>query len=353
MRNGGISLNEGELEYLNNELQQQRGMLWLLGEIMKASVNITSFKGLMSELTDMLMGVTGVSNCYLWYKNDLNSTLNYTCFLRSTKLENEFKVKEKTALPAILQDLKDTHVFSTEEITETLVAEVDIPSSRVAIPLWRSEHDEPPGMLVIEHDERDFFSTNKITFFETLAIFISCKLDNSKLFERVKEKSIKDPLTQIYNRGYLKSALDTMYNKYKYVTVAVCDTDNFKSINDELGHLEGDAVLKAIAQLANGIGKDNNGKVIRYGGDEFVILIPKPLDEALVIFEEFRKCVHYLKIAYDLAKEVSVTIGVCTYPEMIGDYQQLINVADRALLRGKEKGKNRVVLANEVDMVFD
>ena len=63
-----IENQEESVEYLQIELQQQRGMLWLLGEIMKAAMNITSFKQLMSVLTDMLMGVMGVTTCYLWLK---------------------------------------------------------------------------------------------------------------------------------------------------------------------------------------------------------------------------------------------------------------------------------------------
>lgn len=349
----GIKAYEQDIEHLEVELQQQRGMLWLLGEIMKAAVNIISFKELMSVLTDMLMGVMGVTTCYLWYENGNLGHGEYTVFYRSIELKNEFKEIQETTIPLVLDKLNETHVFSQGEIEDTLIETINIPCSRLAVPLRKVETEVRCGMLVLEHEESDFFTPNTISFFETLAIFITCQAESSRLIESVEEESIKDPLTETYNRRHLKSALNRLCTTYEQVTAAIVDTDNFKTINDVLGHIEGDMVLKAIAQLAKSIVKESDGEVIRYGGDEFVILIPKPLVESLHIFEEFRKCVHYLRIAYDIATEVSVTLGVCSYPEIVQDYNQLIKVADSALLKGKVKGKNRVVLASDEDIELD
>ena len=123
-----------------------------------------------------------------------------------------------------------------------------------------------------------------------------------------------------------------------------------KSINDLLGHLEGDSVLKAISQLAKGCVKEYGGEVIRYGGDEFVILIPRPIEEAVHILEEFRQAVYYIPITYELATQITVTLGACSYPAMAITPQEAIEAADNALIRGKVKGKNRVVLAEEEDI---
>lgn len=349
----GIKVNEDDIEFLKVELQQQRGMLWLLGEIMKASINMTSFKQLMIELTDMLMGVMGVTTCYLWIKIDSTNIQDYTVFFRSIELMNEFKEIKESIIPKALQNLNETHLFSEDEIADSLMECIKAPCSRLAVPLKNFEDNSNFGVLVLEHEEKDFFTNNTIAFFETLTIFIASHAQNSKLFQSVTEKSLKDPLTGTYNRRHLSESLRSLKEKYKHISVAVIDTDNFKSINDGLGHIEGDAVLKAIAQLAKGIVEDCDGEVIRYGGDEFVILIPRPLAEAVHIFEEFRKSVHYLKVAYDLATQVSVTLGVCSYPEIIQNYDQVIKAADKALLRGKVQGKDRVILASDEDIELD
>lgn len=344
---------EDNIESLKQELQQQRGMLWLFGEIMKAAVSIASFKKLMSELTDMLMGVLGVTNCFLWIRVDNKNKDDYTAFFRSIELNNEFKEVKNSTIPTGLKHLHETYVFEYGEIENSLMKDISLPGSRIAVPLESFSEHEHFGVLVVEHGEKDFFTNATITFFETLAIFISSKAQNSWLLQSEAEKSVRDPLTEVYNRRHLGVSLKDLKTKYPHVTAAVVDTDNFKNINDELGHIEGDTVLKAIAQLARGIVQECNGEVVRYGGDEFVILLPCPLTEAIHILEEFRKSVHYLKVAYDLVVNVSVTLGVCSYPEMIGDYSQIIAVADRALLRGKAQGKNRVVLATEEDLEVD
>lgn len=349
----GLRVNENDVTYLQVELQQQRGMLWLLGEIMKAAINITEFKELMSVLTDMLMGVMGVTTCYLWMKIENTTVEDYIVFFRSIESKNEFKELNNSTLPEALKELTSSHVFEKSEIKDSLLADITVPCSRLAVPLRDFKDDSIFGILALEHEEEHFFTNNTIAFFKTLSIFIASNAQNSKLLQSVSEKSIKDPLTETYNRRYLSEALKSFQTKYRDVTVAVMDIDNFKSINDELGHMEGDTVLKGIAQLAKGSVKDCEGKVIRYGGDEFVILIPKPLVEAIHILEEFRKSVHYLKVAYDLAADISVTLGVCSYPKIIEDYSQIIRVADHALLRGKARGKNRVVLASKEDMKLE
>lgn len=340
---------EDDIE-LQMKLQQQKAMLWLLGEIMKASFNITEFKQLMAVLTDMLMGVMGVTTCYLWINMENIKIEDHIVFFRSTELNNEFREHKYTTLPSVLRELTGTRFFTKEEITGSLISSIRVPCSRLAVPLRDFNDNSIFGILVLEHETEDFFTDNTITFFETLSIFIASNAQNARLLQRVAEKSIKDPLTETYNRGYLNEALNNIENRYADVTVAVVDTDNFKSINDELGHTEGDTVLKGIAQLAKAMVEECKGEVIRYGGDEFVIIIPKMFSEAVHILEEFRKSVHYLKVTYNLATDVSVTLGVCSYPEMIADYSQIIRAADHALLRGKVEGKDRVILVSDKDL---
>lgn len=348
---GDLQSREEELSYLQIELQQQRGMLWLLGEIMKAAINITEFKQLMSVLTDMLMGVMGVTTCYLWTLKDSSvKDEGYTVFYRSIELNNEFKQIKYCPLPIGFRDLKESYVFAKEEIEESLIRGIHVPCSRLAVPLKNFNDDTTFGVLVLEHEEENFFTSNTVAFFETLSIFISSNAQNSRLLQSVSEKSVKDPLTGIYNRRYLGHSLKYLQSKYAHVTAAVIDTDNFKRINDQLGHTEGDVVLMGIAQLAKGIADEYGGEVIRYGGDEFVILLPRPLLESVHILEEFRRYVHYLKIAYDLSMDISVTLGVCSYPEIVSDCNDLIESADYALLKGKGRGKNRVVLASNTEI---
>lgn len=352
LKNYGCTDEEEQesIEYLQLELQQQRGMLWLLGEIMKEAMSITSFKQLMFVLTDMLMGVMGVTTCYLWLRSENSVVEDYKVYFRSIELKNEFEEIKHIEIPAVIANINDTKHFSKYQINASLLECINVPCSRLAVPLNNFNNQTIFGVLVLEHEEENFFTSNTIAFFETLTIFISTNAQNSKLMQSITDDSITDPLTGTYNRRHLEYLLEEMHEDNKDMTVAVMDTDNFKSINDRLGHLQGDIVLKAIAQLAKGNVKEYGGKVVRYGGDEFVIIIPKPIDEAIHILEEFRKNIHYIPISYGLSMPVTVTLGACAYPAMTPTPQEAIKAADNALIRGKSMRKNRVVVAIEEDI---
>lgn len=329
---------------------KQSELLQLLGEIMKETMTITSFEQLMKKTTNILIRRLGISNCYIWVKIQNERLKRYKFYSISDELEEPLKVTKCSIIPPEVADIEETYLFKQEEITTVLGETKDLPGSRLAIPIRDFNENVLRGIVIIEHKDKDYFNESIIAFLETLTIYIKCRAINLELLKSVGEKSQKDPLTGTYNRRYLREALEKIENKYGCITVAVIDTDNFKHINDILGHIEGDAVLKAIAQLAKGTVKEYGGEVVRYGGDEFVIIIPKPLTETLHILEELRSVVPYLKIVYDLETDLSITLGVCSYPEMIKDYEELIKVADSALLRGKAKGKNQVVLASDEDM---
>lgn len=334
------------IEQLERELQQQKGMLWLLGEIMKAANNINSFKELMKVLTDMLMGVTGVDTCYLWAYNGERLKV----YLRSTEMQNEFKELSVTHLPEAIKQCSGTYMFSKREIKEAMVVGGQIPGSRLAVPLFDFNNNHVIGALVLEHQQEKFFTASNIIFFETLAIFIASNTKNSTLYKTIAEQSERDPLTGTYNRRYLEKALASIIDTAHKMTIAVIDTDNFKLVNDILGHIKGDEVIQAVAKTAQNYFGRYNGEIVRYGGDEFVILLPIESEEAICVLSEFQQMIPNIPEIVECEIPVTITMGVCSYPEMTKNTHMLIKSADRALLRGKEQGKNRVIIATEEDL---
>lgn len=345
--------DNSRLEYLEIELQQQRGMMWLFGEIMKEAVNISSFKQLMSVITDMLMGVMGVTTCYLWIARSETAKKDYKVYYRSVEQDNYFNVTTMPDIPTSLKDVKEPYTFKKEEITSSLMEGINTPCSRLAVPLKDFNNDTNFGILILEHEEEDFFTENTVAFFQTLAVYIAINAQNSRLLQTISHESLTDPLTGVYNRRHLKSTIEKNYNAYKTLTIGIIDTDNFKSINDEFGHFTGDNVLKAIAQIAKRTVKEYGGEVIRYGGDEFVIIIPLPLEDSVEVLEEFRNSVYYIQATHEIDILVTVTIGVCSTSNMKVEPYEAIKVADQALLRGKAMGKNRITLAINEDMNYN
>jgi diguanylate cyclase (GGDEF)-like protein len=156
-----------------------------------------------------------------------------------------------------------------------------------------------------------------------------------------------DPLTQLYNIGYFREQLDNELNRARIdqhnLSVAIIDLDNFKIYNDTYGHQAGDLLLMRLAQIFIKH-FDTEETIARYGGDEFILMIPqiKKEDTARIIgrlLQEFKK--------YDFArgqKKVNITFsaGVASYPDDAINATELMRLADQALYEAKREGRNRV-----------
>jgi len=184
--------------------------------------------------------------------------------------------------------------------------------------------------------------------FNTLVNVISVMIDNLRLYEKIVQQTIIDPLTQVYNRRYFdrQAHAEVVRAKRfnKNISFILIDIDNLKEINDEFGHQAGDDILR---QTANIIKKHCREMDIisRYGGDEFVVILletgPK---EGLHKAEELRRLIaaHKFIAANGAPKEIPVTtsIGVASLGDGIKDEAQLFDAADRALYLAKGEGKN-------------
>ena len=125
------------------------------------------------------------------------------------------------------------------------------------------------------------------------------------------------------------------------------DLDGFKSINDTHGHLAGSRTLVEVGAVLEKTVRDAD-VLIRYGGDEFVILFPEtPLSGGLVIAERIRQVIAGTKFleSQQIDARVSASIGIAAYPESAEDVRGLIASADRAMYEAKALGKNRVIAA--------
>jgi two-component system cell cycle response regulator len=166
--------------------------------------------------------------------------------------------------------------------------------------------------------------------------------------ENYKELSITDPLTKIYNRRFLSDILENEFQraerKREFLSLIILDVDHFKEINDTYGHQNGDAVLVAIAETIQ-MGLRTYDVVARFGGEEFVVVLPEtPLPGGVVVAERLREAIQALSFARPVeGKSVTVSLGVATYPSpQVNSVSTLLHQADFALYRAKQNGRNRV-----------
>jgi diguanylate cyclase (GGDEF)-like protein len=170
------------------------------------------------------------------------------------------------------------------------------------------------------------------------------------LQDRLREQAIRDPLTGLFNRRYFTETLHRELSRSRRedrpLALALLDVDHFKEINDAFGHETGDRVLQALGAFLRERTRDGD-VACRYGGEEFVILMPSAGGaEACVRAEEWRTALRSFVVQHagrDL--HLTLSIGIAEFPIHAQGPDELIRIADVALYQAKREGRNRVVLA--------
>ncbi len=192
------------------------------------------------------------------------------------------------------------------------------------------------------------------SFIQTVGIIYENMVLYSRLIKlyRIKsEQAIKDGLTKLYNYRYFIQELEREANRTKRFrtpfSLLMIDIDFFKEFNDKYGHLEGDKVLRKIAQLFQKNTRTTD-TVARYGGEEFAIILPGlGKNDALSIAEKLHVLIQNYKFpVIDENKNIKITIsiGVANFPRDSADTKILLDMADQALYKAKKSGRNMVCL---------
>lgn len=166
--------------------------------------------------------------------------------------------------------------------------------------------------------------------------------------ERIAQEALTDPLTGLWNRRHMGETLDREVSRalrFRHeISLIILDVDDFKRINDRLGHLQGDIVLETVADLVKDATRDID-VAARYGGDELaLILVETGSEGATIVAERLRERVRDTEVPLRDGGTMGVTIsvGVATVPDSADDLESLVDSADRALLRAKRSGKNQI-----------
>ena len=181
-------------------------------------------------------------------------------------------------------------------------------------------------------------------------VFISLYFELEKVRKEVHALAITDELTRVFNRRHfmklVEQELEYAKRYHRTLSIIIFDIDNFKEINDNYGHLCGDAVLQELILACRVILRQRD-TLARFGGEEFVLLLPET-DEtgAQQVASRLRQLVAEHVIEYNGALiQVTISIGITTCDSTIDTLDDLLNRADQALYRAKRMGKNRLEIA--------
>jgi diguanylate cyclase (GGDEF)-like protein len=190
-----------------------------------------------------------------------------------------------------------------------------------------------------------FISDNVSSMANRLALSVA----DLQLKDGLRYKSIRDPLTHLCNRRHMDEVLQReiarVNREQSSISVLMIDVDHFKEINDTFGHAVADQILRSVSSLLR---KQFRAVDIlcRYGGDEFVVIMPSAkLEDAVKRAELFAESVRTLSIPHDKAgtRNLTVSIGVAAYPRPVLNAGRFVAAADKAMYQAKHGGRDRVV----------
>ena len=222
------------------------------------------------------------------------------------------------------------------------------PQASIIVPL--NVRGKVTGVLSVDRLHGHTFDENELEPAKLFANMAAIAIENARSYEDMERQAISDGLTGIHNYRHFRDTLKATVSRAERYDETFCllmmDLDHFKAVNDTIGHQAGDDVLRAVADVLRRCSRESDYQA-RYGGEEFVMLLPQTgLSEASTLAERVRSQVAEIDVGHP-GLNVTMSIGVASFPDSARDHDGVLAAADAALLRAKARGRDRVCLAGE------
>ncbi|MBN1582926.1 MAG: GGDEF domain-containing protein [Anaerolineae bacterium] len=220
------------------------------------------------------------------------------------------------------------------------------PILQVAVPLQGQQY--PVGVLVADRNDQGAVSQADKEMLFNLAKSAVMAIENVTLHRQVRRMANHDGVTDLFNHRYFQEAMRDAISESRgkwHISLLMVEIDKFKKYNDTFGHRQGDTALKSLARSLETLAQSHSGLVARYGGDEFVVILPRAdQQKGARLASEIR--IRACQLAEEMLRQhdlptISLSVGVATYPDDAKTAAELIEAADQAMYVVKHSGGNQ------------
>ncbi|GAP09802.1 protein containing diguanylate cyclase (GGDEF) domain [Bellilinea caldifistulae] len=327
--------------------EEQRSKIELLRQAMTAFTSVLNLRQVLSQVMEYLKMLIPYDRAFLFLadKDELEIAAaagfanNDDYIGRRISARNpQFEAINRNRYPLYLDDAELYRPFQE-------LGDLNCGKAWLGIPMLG--HGQVIGYLSIYNANSSVYGGNEAELGQTFANQAAIAIENARLFQQVQQYAITDGLTGFYNRRYFYELAEIeMRRSQRYggdLSLVMIDIDLFKNVNDRLGHTAGDQVLMRLSQCLRSQIRASDS-IGRYGGEEFVILLPETnVQNALEVAERLRRsaeeCTTFVG---HTAIQVTISLGVAQMDEDCLNVDDLFHRADRALYLAKQNGRNRV-----------
>ena len=320
-----LTQTTADKEGLNEQLQRRLGELQAVSQITEVVHSSLDFDRIGPLVLDIVSKVIDAQECCMFVidraKGETLFTANVGMSPDAVSVDRGvFAFSEGTAIP-------DTH-FSCLSVLD---------------------HHSMMVVFCASSDVVESLAADDRLVLQAVASELVVAIENSQLYKLTKRLAITDELTGLYNYRYLQQRLDEEIERakryHKDLSLLMLDIDDFKGFNDSHGHMTGDTALADVAGVLLSVVREVD-VVARYGGEEFSIILPETdAAGAFVVAEKIRETMSLYEFEDAGGQRrchLTCSLGLATYPSHAQDKESLLKLADGALYRAKEGGKDRV-----------
>jgi diguanylate cyclase (GGDEF)-like protein len=347
-----ISLAIGRAR-LYDSLHKNNERLSLLHEIALELLNQHEIEELLQSITDQFIKLTDSAGGYLALAegNELVDRAVTPHNIAYQKVKGGREIR-KAAPP--WQVFESRQLFITDDYSSlpNIRPETAALGFKAALLLPIVYDEKCQGVLGTLRKKPNYpFTKEDIGFGNLFARLVGAAIDNVQLHEALRQDSIRDPLTNLFNRRFMEESLAKELQRANRNTatlaVIMIDLDRLKTLNDTFGHSLGDEALRMLSKIMK-VRIRASDIACRYGGDEFTLILPEvSLENAILRMDELREDAKYIKIQHQgkTLTPITLSIGIAMFPEHGSTQEGLLKAADEALYRAKKGGRDRVVTA--------